>query len=238
MGIVFKGPEGIVLAADSRVTLMAEINQNGQKVLLPATFDNASKLLRVAGQPYVGVVTYGAGGIGQQAPRTAHSFMPEFEAELARAPRLSVEDFASALGVFFMKHWSTSVPADYIGQSMTFLVGGYDDQAPYGRTFEVDIPRHPAPQERAAGTFGITWGGQAELTQRLLRGYDEALLVAAQKSLSLSDEQLKQLGSPCRFRINFCRSRIASIFPSCWFRSPPSSRPGCSGSGASAVKWT
>jgi hypothetical protein len=76
LGIAFKGPEGIVLAADSRVSLTA--NAPG-KPPITATFDNAIKLLQVKGQKYVGAVTYGLGAIGQQEPRTAHSFVPEFE---------------------------------------------------------------------------------------------------------------------------------------------------------------
>jgi hypothetical protein len=52
LGIIFKGTEGIVLAADSRVTLMATLPSlqtpaGNQQILVPATFDNASKLLRV-----------------------------------------------------------------------------------------------------------------------------------------------------------------------------------------------
>src|SRR5438552_2555883 len=95
LGIAFKGAEGIVLAADSRVTLMAMIagqqapgqqapGQQAPGLAIPSTFDNATKLLRVTGQDFVGAVTYGVGAIGQQQPRTAHSFIPEFEAELAK----------------------------------------------------------------------------------------------------------------------------------------------------------
>ncbi|MCX6091057.1 MAG: hypothetical protein NTX88_11940 [Candidatus Atribacteria bacterium] len=79
LGITFKGPEGIVLSADSRVTLTAEMQRGQEKMLLPSTFDNATKLLHITGHNYVGVVTYGVGAIGQQEPRTAHSFLPEFE---------------------------------------------------------------------------------------------------------------------------------------------------------------
>ena len=46
LAIVFKGPEGIVLAADSRVTLSTEqTDAQGNKTILPATYDNATKLL-------------------------------------------------------------------------------------------------------------------------------------------------------------------------------------------------
>lgn len=93
LGIAIKGPEGIVLAADSRVTLSSTIQQEDMTVLLPATFDNATKLLRVAGHKFVGAVTYGLGALGQQEPRTAHSFMPEFERRLP-VGRISVEQFA------------------------------------------------------------------------------------------------------------------------------------------------
>jgi len=64
LGIAFKGPEGIVLAADSRVTLMAIAQQQGPQVAptgpalqvqIPVTYDNATKLLRVQGQDHVGL---------------------------------------------------------------------------------------------------------------------------------------------------------------------------------------
>ncbi len=111
LGIAFKGPEGIVLAADSRVTLTTQIQPQAQlgqppppPMLLPSTYDNATKLLRVSGQDYAGAVTYGLGALGQREPRTAHSFIPEFEEELktSNVSRLSVSDFGSRLSDFFM----------------------------------------------------------------------------------------------------------------------------------------
>ena len=52
LAIAFKGPEGIVLAADSRVTLTGEL-PGGE--IFTSYFDNATKLLIVQGQPYVGM---------------------------------------------------------------------------------------------------------------------------------------------------------------------------------------
>lgn len=85
LGIAFKGPEGIVLAADSRVTLNAEMRNGDERLLLPSTFDNATKLLKINGQEHVGVVTYGLGALGTHQPRTAHSFLPEFETQARKA---------------------------------------------------------------------------------------------------------------------------------------------------------
>ena len=72
LGVAFKGAEGIVLAADSRVTLDVLDNAVPNQVH-QAYYDNATKLLQVNEHNYVGAVTYGIGAIGQQSPRTAHS---------------------------------------------------------------------------------------------------------------------------------------------------------------------
>lgn len=125
LGIAFKGPEGIVLAADSRVTLTAIMNTQGQAPYrLPCTYDNATKLLRVTGQDYVGAITYGLGAIGQTEPRTAHSFIPEFEAKLKDegVDRLSVEEFAQKLSDFFMEQWRAAKMPDPTSDPMIFLV--------------------------------------------------------------------------------------------------------------------
>lgn len=191
LGIAFKGPEGIVLAADSRVTLTAEMQRGEERMMLPSTFDNATKLLHIAGHNYVGVVTYGVGAIGQQEPRTAHSFLPEFEDALSRegVGRLSIEDFAVRFSDFFMRQWTAKMPDDYSGPDMVFLIGGFDEDAPYGRVYKADVPSNPTPEEQNADQFGITWGGQLEYTTRLIKGFDPQLPLLVQSFAGLTDEQ-------------------------------------------------
>jgi hypothetical protein len=208
LAIVFKGPEGIVLAADSRVTLTAQVPQNN--MLLPVFYDNATKLLRVNGQSYVGAVTYGAGAIGEQEPRTAHSFIPEFEEKLKEElnkkkgeteedVQLSVEEFADRLSEFFAGQWKDRMPQNYSGPDMVFLIGGYDKGQPYGRVFEVAIPSKPKPREQmASNAFGLTWGGQKEFVDRLIQGYDAGILSIVQQTLQLPDAQRDSLGEALR----------------------------------------
>jgi hypothetical protein len=198
LGIAFKGPEGIVLAADSRVTLTAEMQQaGGQPMVLPSTYDNATKLLRVKGQDHVGAVTYGAGAIGQAEPRTAHSYIPELEQELAneKVGRLSVQDFAARLSQFFGARWKAQGMPTTPGQDMMFLVGGYDEGAVYGKVFEVFIPSRPVPHEwhGGAGQFGLVWGGQKEYVDRLITGFDGSLPELAKTHLALDDKKRDDL---------------------------------------------
>jgi hypothetical protein len=198
LGIAFKGPEGIVLAADSRVTIMAikqlppqPVPPGGvappSSVLLPATYDNAIKMLKVKGQDYVGAVTYGAGSIGQAAPRTASSFLPEFEASLSNAPRLTVQAFAQRLSDFFLQQWNAAAMPVVGATDMIFLIAGYDDEnAAYGRVFEVAIPSSPTPREAIpVGVFGAVWGGQREVTDRIIQGFDPNLPIIAQDVLGI-----------------------------------------------------
>jgi hypothetical protein len=61
------------------------VSPGGAQQLVPAYFDNATKLLSLQTQQYVGITTFGAAAIGQGEPRTAHSFLPELDALLAEA---------------------------------------------------------------------------------------------------------------------------------------------------------
>jgi len=204
LGIAFKGPEGIVLAADSRVTLNAETPPIDGKIrIFSSAFDNATKLLKVNKQTHAGAVTYGLGALGQSEPRTTHSFLPEFEDSLLKKYgdiRLSVEEFSKGLSDFFMDQWNQRMPKDYKGEPMLFLVGGYDVNAPYGRIFQVAVPNAPQPIEKNAGQgeFGVTWGGQLEIATRLLSGFDPNLLNIVQQELKLPQQQLTKLEEKLR----------------------------------------
>jgi len=205
LGIAFKGPEGIVLAADSRVTLTGQAP--GSNLLVQAHYDNATKLLKVKDHDNVGAVTYGLGALGGRQPRTAHSYLPEFETELPTEMRLSVEEFAGRLGDFFRRRWSeANTPPE--ADAMVFLVGGFDEGEAYGRVFEVSIPNSPEPVEKSADEFGITFGGQNEIAGRLLGGYDprlQALMAAnvhlnAAQSANFRQKVLQDLAMPIPYQ--------------------------------------
>ncbi|MBI3649787.1 MAG: hypothetical protein HY231_01925 [Acidobacteria bacterium] len=197
LGIVVKGSEGVVLAADSRVTLTAQMSQPDGTVLhLPVNFDNATKLLTFA-KPnnFIGAVTYGEAVIGTSASnlRTAKSFIPEFEVDLPKGKRLNIEDFSCRLSNFFLKQWNDIMPTTHQSPGMVFVVSGFDNDAAYGSVYEFNIPNTPTPQERQANDFGVTMGGQHELSSRMLKGYDEQLLDIARQSLGLDLTQLDRL---------------------------------------------
>lgn len=195
LGVVIKGPEGVVLAADSRVTLQAQ--DQVSKQTLAFNYDNATKVLSFARQPFVAAVTYGAAVIGQ---RTAHSLLPEFEVSLPECKngddtnRLGVEDFAERLAKFYLGQWRGVMLKEYQGPDMTFVVGGFDKDQPYGTVFVVEIPGKPTPEPRSQGTeFGLTWGGQLSIASRIITGFDPIVPQILKATLNLPDPAMKQL---------------------------------------------
>ena len=205
LGIVIKGSEGIVLAADSRLTLGAQIMlpiPQAPQIMQPqqifVNFDNATKLLSF-GKPneWIGAVTYGDAVIGTKPTdlRTAQSFVPEFEQSLPQK-RQTVQEFTKKLSDFFMERWKEKGmpdPAAYMGQGMSFTVAGYDADKAYGSVFSFIIPKQPSPEEVAKDDFGINFGGQGEHTIRLMQGYDPRVLATAKEVCGLSDEQITKL---------------------------------------------
>jgi 20S proteasome alpha/beta subunit len=195
LGIVIKGPEGLVLAAESRVTLSASMPDGST---IPVNFDNAKKILNFEGHEYVGAVTYGLAGIGL---RTAYSFLPEFENELQNQQRMSIRDFSNRLSQFFMQQWNAvqppppPPPPGLPPPNITLVVGGFNAGDPYGEVYLINIPTSPDPinQYMTPTTFGITWGGQREIVDRLIRGYDERVISIVQQTFSLNPEQTQLL---------------------------------------------
>jgi len=202
LGVVIKGPEGIVLAADSRVTLEAK-HGNGKSPPIVVNFDNATKLLSFS-EPnsFVGAAVYGAAVIGN---RTAHSYIPEFELTLEEQGRLGIKEFSERMSKFFLRIWKRDMPEDYHGHHMTFIVGGYDQGDAYGKVFLFKIPGSPNPVARNSGEkdFGMTWGGQLQIASRLIHGYDPSLLAIVKQKLNLDDQQIKQLEQVLRKNIEF-----------------------------------
>jgi len=201
LGVVIKGPEGVVLAADSRITLEA---RRGNDPPVTMNFDNATKLLAFSKpHSFVGAVTYGAAVMGGQ--RTAHSYVPEFELSLqgVEGP-LPVKDHAKRLSDFFMSRWKETKSPDS-GPGMSFVVGGYDPRAAYGSVFVFNVPNQPDPQPRNAGEgeFGMTWGGQREIATRLIHGFDPALAQALAEKLKLDEQQMEEIFKEVRRNLPF-----------------------------------
>ena len=205
LAIVCKGPEGLVLAADSRITLTTKQSDTGETFV--ANFDNATKLFGIDKHPNIGILTHGNNIIGLSNPRGIHGFMGEFEALLGRPAntvnrgqsrpsnrsQATVIDIARRLGRFYKEKWDDgAMPEDAL--PVGFLIAGLDADEAYGKIYEISVPSSIEPVEQLAGAnFGVRWAGQFGLVNRLINGFDPQALEIARTELGLTDEQTKKL---------------------------------------------
>jgi hypothetical protein len=80
------------------------------------------------------------------------------------------------------------------GNDIVFLVGGYDEDAAYGRLFSLAVPSGPVPVEQQAGQdFGALWGGQKAHADRIVQGFDDTVIAQVKDHLKLTDTQTADL---------------------------------------------
>jgi hypothetical protein len=153
------------------------------------SYDNAVKLFGL-GEPHrhVGLVTWGQAAIGL---RTVHSFLPELQSHLPDE-RLTVRAYAERIGAFFADRWKEQLgEGEYGGAPMTLIIAGYDDKKPYGDVYELNLPHSATPRPRhAENEFGITWGGQREYVDRIVRGYDHRM-PELMRQVGVSEEAIR-----------------------------------------------
>ena len=176
--ISISGPEGVVLAADTRLTLT-----RGEHTV---SFDNASKLLHVGDK--VAAAVYGTASIGTQP---IHTFVPAFKRAIPGMmkedgrnflpipgvePPLTVEEYANYLVRFFRGRWQAVHGEQPPGTS--FLVAGVSPGKPHGERYRINNLGDPD----SAPSFGLSWGGQLGTVGRLIKGFDFSLFryIAAQ----------------------------------------------------------
>lgn len=184
LAITIISPEGIIQAADSRVSIPLKVSDS---VLSYSHFDNATKLLTFeAPHNYVTVTTYGAGTVSS---RTAHSFIKEFQ-ETLPANRIAVRKFAEKLQEFYKARWD-EVKDNPQDSPMIFQIAGINNSQQFGELYVVSIPGKDPPKKVISdGEFSLYYGGDSSTVDRLIQGRDLRM-----DSLIMQDGKLSDVKS-------------------------------------------
>jgi hypothetical protein len=176
-------PDGLVLAADSRTTLML----SGGRTRVAS--DTAQKVFPLCGR--FGVACYGAAFVDE---KTIGGQMNEFQASLDEPPR-DVDELVGHLGAFFQERLLKALanggepwkPSD--GWHLGFLVAGYDPQG-LGHLYDVRVPGDGDPEiistPASTANVGVAPRGLDDVINRLLAGIDSNGL--ASSGVSVPDE--------------------------------------------------
>lgn len=202
IALSLKVDDGVVLAADSATSL---IRQGGQSVA--NVYNNANKVFNLVKGLPIGVITWGAGSIGNASIATIVKDLRQ---------RLSGEDDAHGDWQLNRENYSLEEVAQtfqkYIYEdlyepafesldadrrpALGFIVAGYSSHDGEAAEYQIDIGSHgctdPRPL-RPAGAAGASWSGQPEALNRLLRGYATVLPTILKNELKLEDNDVRQL---------------------------------------------
>ena len=144
--------EGIVMAADSRLTLTAKVPQDGNPKKISFDFSNATqKIFCTTGN--VGISTCGAADIQH---RPIAGYIEAFAAEKGNA---SVDDLAQQLLTYFR-----ALKADL---NTVFHVSGYTEDRQQ-RVYVVAVAQNQVRQVNPDGAQGAKWNGETDVLTRII----------------------------------------------------------------------
>jgi hypothetical protein len=179
-----KVAEGLVLAADSVVTLEGSIDTSqGQAMSVIQMFESANKVTRFKDYP-IGIMTWGLASI---ADRSIQSLIMEFEygyKEMKQNKKYTVKQIADGLLSFIKARYRKAFPnvPDGEGPILGMLIGGYSSGKFFADEYSIEIPfmqeweiRRPN-RPNGSPFFGADWFGQIDALLRLIKGYDPASL--------------------------------------------------------------
>lgn len=175
--------EGLVMAADSAVTLSGQVN-TAQGPLPTAVFQQfnfANKVTRFKDYP-IGVMSWGVASISD---RSIQSLIMEFEHGYPQADqkqKFTVKSVADDLLGFMKKRYNDAYTAPSQQPNLGLFVGGFSEVEFFADAYSCDLAnnlgwtqvRPPKPDGRPS--FGANWFGQIGPLLRLIKGVDLAAL--------------------------------------------------------------
>jgi hypothetical protein len=162
--------DGIVLGAESMTQLWANIGGQAQFI---KSYSNARKLFRIGDLP-VGVLTYGAGNIGN---RSIESFVDDFGKQFRPSGNTTtlIEEVSRELLNCVRGPYETAFTQVPVAQRppLGFYIAGYSAGQHLGSEFEFMLPAATQPTSaRPVDQVGASWRGIAAPFSRLFFGVD------------------------------------------------------------------
>lgn len=163
--------EGIVIAADSRVTYFTE--DKGKGYITRIATDDAQKVFRLG--DFVGATYSGKASIGD---RNINSIIQEFRGDysIGDTSNTDVTVIAQKLYEFIREKYLREFMGTNV-EPLELTVSGYDENRGK-RAYTIIVSPHGALMEeiREFKDFGARWRGQTDVITRMIKGVDNKLL--------------------------------------------------------------
>lgn len=178
IAVSVKVNDGVVLASDSASSLV-HIDDKNLNVSIMNVYEHADKIFNLYKELPVGVVSWGAGGIGKESISTlAKDFRKliqkdgDFEID---NNEYSIKEIAYLFNDFFQKKYNAVYRDLKLENSpgIGFIVAGYssDENLPEEYIMEISKKNKNPELIRPKDQGGAAWFGQPEAIFRIVKGY-------------------------------------------------------------------
>lgn len=171
-------PEGLVLAADSMVSLQGTVSTpQGPQTGIFQTFEFANKVTQIKDYP-IGAMIW---GIASMNDRSIQSLIMEFEYDylpLEKNRSYTVKDVANALLKKLHEKYDAAYASSNQKPTLGIYVGGYSSKQFFSDQYSYEFPKSQDWAEvrpnkpDGSPNFGANWFGQTSPLIRLIKGYD------------------------------------------------------------------
>jgi len=188
IGIVCNLSDGVIIGADSAITLQGESKSpSGKKTRgVLKVYNEAEKIFHLENSK-VGILIYGTAILGK---RTIESFVREFEIKEKEISSASLFDICENIRKFFFDKYNEIIkPALEQTLGKTFneipddkkpfiglVLAGFSPEKPLSEVYDIKIPFHKEKKQidvlRKPGQFGTNWFGSVDPIRRLIKGFD------------------------------------------------------------------
>jgi hypothetical protein len=205
IAISLKINDGLVLAADSASTVMAQIP--GQQISgVLNVYNNANKIFNLYKGLPIGAITWGGGSIGAASIATIIKDLRARFTTGKDAPddswrinkdSYTIEQVATRFRAFVYEELYQASIKEMQGPpypEIGFIVAGYSSAGHTPEEYAINIAKDgtcaPPKLMREPPEVGATWAGQPEALNRLVMGYGSELPNVLQKNLGVPAEQI------------------------------------------------
>ena len=187
-GIAKRDSSG-ALEIDNDGNILVAINHIEQ--IVTDVFSGVTKMFGIYDKANTNVAATTAGMAklnGRTIASLARDFLEKENQKQSKA-LVNVEAVANTFLRFFRRKYEkdqrgTQLPQQY-WEDLEFLVGGYGRNDAFPSLYRISVKSNDVKKEFANGDSGLSWAGQADSVERVLRGYDSALRVHVENHIDM-----------------------------------------------------
>lgn len=203
IAVSLKVNDGVVLASDSASSLIAKDPSGNIGVI--NIYENANKVFNLRKGLPIGLITWGAGSIGNSSISTlAKDLRKRFSGKGSDHSDWKIDegdykvsDIAQKVKQFMVdENYTPAFDSWAQKPSIGFVVAGYSSNDTFAEEYKIEVKNGNVvgPELlRGKDQVGVTWNGEPEAINRLFFGFSSTLPGVLKKKMNMTDNDIQNM---------------------------------------------